>query len=82
MNKIRYFRCKQGLPLKALVQATNISMGHLSRLENGKKEPSKAAMEAIARALGLTVPDIFYPDTAGDTGAPKTKEGANHATSI
>lgn len=82
MNKIRYFRCKQGLPLKALVQATKISMGHLSHLENGKREPSKAAMEAIARALGLTVPDIFYPDSVEDTGAPETKEGANHANSI
>lgn len=62
MNKIRYFRLMQGLQLKDLVSATGLSMGHLSHLENGNKEPSKATMEAIAKSLSRTVPEVFYTD--------------------
>lgn len=73
MNKIRHFRQEQGLQLRDLVEATGLSMGHLSHLENGNKEPSKAAMEAIAKALNKTVPEVFYPvDIAV---APNEKEG-------
>ena len=79
MNKIRHFRQEQGLQLRDLVEATGLSMGHLSHLENGNKEPSKAAMEAIAKALNKTVPEVFYPVHAVD---PTQKEGGIVATSI
>lgn len=62
MNKIKYFRITQGLQLKDLVIATGLSMGHLSHLENGNRQPSKEAMEAIAKALNKTVPEVFYSD--------------------
>lgn len=78
MNKIRYYRQAQGLQLADLVKATGLSMGHLSNLELGYKEPSKAAMELIARALKKTVPEVFYP---GDDAVTHTKkEGGIVAT--
>lgn len=83
MNKIRHFRQLQGLQLKDLVISTGLSMGHLSHLENGNKEPSKAAMEAIAKALSRTVPEIFYPDyTAEELAALTVKEGGSNAKDI
>lgn len=79
MNKIRQYRQEQGLQLRDLVEATGLSMGHLSHLENGNKEPSKAAMEAIAKALRKTVPEVFYPV---DDVAPIEKEGGIRATNL
>lgn len=60
MNKMRYYRLKQGLLLKDLAEKTGLSVGHLSHIENGNKQPSKSTMEAIAQSLGHTVPDVFY----------------------
>ncbi len=61
-NKIKFFRLTQGLQLKALAVDTGLSLGHLSHLENGGKQPSKSAMEAIATALKRTVQEVFYDD--------------------
>ena len=69
MNKIRFYRVQRGLQLKDMAIATGLSIGHLSHLENGGREPSKAAMEDIAKFLGQTVPDVFYPS---DTESPDT----------
>lgn len=60
MNKVRYYRLKQDLLLKDLSEKTGLSVGHLSHIENGSKQPSKSAMEAIAQAVGHTVPEVFY----------------------
>lgn len=60
MNKIKFFRLTQGLQLKSLAIDTGLSLGHLSHLENGDKQPSKSAMESIAEALNRTVPEVFY----------------------
>lgn len=68
MNKIKYFRIVQGLQLKDLAMAAKVTIGHVSHLENGTREPSKAAMEAIAAALSKTVPEVFYtPMTVAET---------------
>lgn len=80
MNKIRYYRQEQGLQLRDLVEATGLSMGHLSHLENGNKEPSKAAMELIAEALKKTVPEVFYP--GDDAVTTIKKEGGIGATGL
>lgn len=60
MNKVRYYRVKGNLLLKDLSEKTGLSVGHLSHIENGSKQPSKSAMEAIANAVGHTVPEVFY----------------------
>ncbi len=66
-NKIKFHRLTQGLQLKVLASDTGLSLGHLSHLENGGKQPSKATMEKIAAALNRTVPEVFYDDyTAED----------------
>lgn len=56
MNKVKYYRLISGLLLKDLSEKTGLSVGHLSHIENGNKQPSKSAMESIALAVGSTVP--------------------------
>ena len=58
MNKVKYYRLISGLLLKDLSEKTGLSVGHLSHIENGNKQPSKSAMESIALAVGSTVPEI------------------------
>ena len=65
-NKMRFYRITQGLLLKSIAYTTGLSEGHLSRLENGDKQPSKAAMESIAKALNRTVQEVFYDDYTND----------------
>ena len=65
MNKVKYYRLISGLLLKDLSEKTglsvgHLSVGHLSHIENGNKQPSKSAMESIAFAVGSTVPEVFY----------------------
>lgn len=55
MNKVKYYRLISGLLLKDLSEKTGLSVGHLSHIENGNKQPSKSAMESIALAVGSTV---------------------------
>lgn len=58
MNKVKYYRLISGLLLKDLSEKTELSVGHLSHIENGNKQPSKSAMESIA--LAVTVKRIAY----------------------
>ena len=48
MNKVKYYRLISGLLLKDLSEKTGLSVGHLSHIENGNKQPSKSAMESIS----------------------------------
>ena len=42
MNKVKYYRLISGLLLKDLSEKTGLSVGHLSHIENGNKQPSNA----------------------------------------
>lgn len=76
MNKVRYYRLLSGLLLKDLASKTGLSMGHLSHIENGNKQPSKSAMEAIAQAVGRTVPEVFYTPLTAEERAKMECLGA------
>lgn len=69
MNKIKFYREQQQLQLKDLAIATGLSIGHISHLENSGRLPSVASMDAIAKALNKSVPEVFYPD-ADDCSEP------------
>lgn len=40
MNNVKYYRLISGLLLKDLSEKTGLSVGHLSHIENGNKQPS------------------------------------------
>ncbi len=60
-NKIREYRQKKGLSMKELAERSEISIGYLSHLENGsRKNPSTEVMERIAKALEISIAQIFF----------------------
>jgi len=62
-NRIREERLKKGKSIYDLAKETNLTPGYISNLERGERSnPSKEAMEAIAKALNKTVPELFYPE--------------------
>jgi transcriptional regulator with XRE-family HTH domain len=48
-------RVRAGLTLEQLAQRAALSTAHLSRLESGDRQPSVAALIALARALGVSL---------------------------
>lgn len=58
-RKIREARLRQGLTLKEVGQAVDLSEGFLSQLERGKVNASIATLQRIADMLGIKVIDIF-----------------------
>jgi transcriptional regulator with XRE-family HTH domain len=54
-QRIRSFRQSRGWTLEALGSRSNLSKSYISRLEDGDRQPSIAALLSISRALGLSV---------------------------
>lgn len=58
-HEVRRLRKKLGLTVADLGQATGISVGMLSKIENGNTSASLATLQALSRALGVPVTDFF-----------------------
>jgi transcriptional regulator with XRE-family HTH domain len=52
---IRSYRLRRNLTLAQLSELSGISIGHLSRLENGGRTPTVRLLLQLARALGVTL---------------------------
>ena len=52
---IRAFRLRRNLTLAQLSELSGVSIGHLSRLENGTRTPTVRLLLQLARALGVSV---------------------------
>ncbi len=59
-NPIKVWREYRGLTQQDLAQAAGISASYLSQIETGKREGTTAVLQAIARALNLTLDDVVY----------------------
>ena len=55
-------RTGKGLTLKQLEAATGIGKTTLNNIENGRVSPTLAQLEAIARALGVRISDLYESD--------------------
>jgi len=78
VSKLKYLRIKSGMTLEELSVKTSLTIGHLSHLENGSRNPSKETMETLAEALGETVPEVFYTELT----VPEAQELANKGHSV
>lgn len=78
MSKLKYLRIKSGMTLLELSVKTNLTIGHLSHIENATRNPSKEAMENVAAALGKTVPEVFYSELTAEEDQELALKG--HAT--
>src|SRR5580692_7127167 len=52
---IRAYRLRRNLTLAQLSELSGISIGHLSRLENGTRTPTVRLLLQLARALGVSL---------------------------
>jgi transcriptional regulator with XRE-family HTH domain len=52
-REVRARRKQLGLTVAELASATNISLGMLSKIENGNTSPSLTTLQALSRALGV-----------------------------
>jgi DNA-binding XRE family transcriptional regulator len=59
-NPVKVWRKYRGLTQQELAQAAGISASYLSQIEAGKREGSTAVLQAIARAMNLTLDDVVY----------------------
>jgi len=58
-REVRAFRKKLGITVADLAAATNLSLGMLSKIENGITSPSLTTLQALSRALGVPLTDFF-----------------------
>ncbi|HEU0222095.1 MAG TPA: XRE family transcriptional regulator [Paracoccaceae bacterium] len=58
-HEVRAFRKTLGITVADLAAATGISMGMLSKIENGVTSPSLTTLQALSRSLGVPVTSFF-----------------------
>ena len=56
---LRRLRLRQGRTLRDVSASAAVSLGYLSEIERGRKEPSSEILAAICRALGLELADLL-----------------------
>lgn len=58
-REVRAFRKKLGITVADLAAATKMSLGMLSKIENGNTSPSLTSLQSLSRALGVPVTAFF-----------------------
>jgi transcriptional regulator with XRE-family HTH domain len=64
--RIRELRHERGWTIDHMADLTAYSRGYISQLETEKRQPSAEALEAIAHAFGLSVPDLYADRDLGE----------------
>ncbi|VAW38315.1 Transcriptional regulator [hydrothermal vent metagenome] len=59
-NPVKVWREYRGLTQQQLAETAGISAAYLSQIETGKRAGKTAVLQAIARALNLTLDDVVY----------------------
>lgn len=63
-ERIREHRRALGLSLVQMTKKTGITAGALSQIERGKLNPSLRTLRSVARALDISLFQLFYDDAA------------------
>ena len=58
-KNIKRIREAKGLSQKEVISAINMGAAQYSRIENGKTDPSVSTLVKIAKALGVSMPELF-----------------------
>jgi transcriptional regulator with XRE-family HTH domain len=58
-HEVRAYRKQLGITVADLASATNISLGMLSKIENGITSPSLTTLQSLSRALGVPLTALF-----------------------
>jgi transcriptional regulator with XRE-family HTH domain len=66
MQTLKILRTQNGMTLEALAEQTGLTRSYLSKVERGLSEPSIGAAMSIARALNVTVEQLFGQQADND----------------
>ena len=58
-REVRAHRRKQNITVAELAQLTGISIGMVSKIENGNTSPSLSTLQTLSNALGVTLTSFF-----------------------
>ena len=58
-KEVKTFRQNQGITVKELSEQTGLSIGMLSKIENGVTSPSLNTLQLLASALGVPITSLF-----------------------
>lgn len=58
-HEVRTFRKKLGITVTDLASATGLSLGMLSKIENGNISPSLSTLQALSKGLGVPMTAFF-----------------------
>ena len=58
-EQIKRIRTAKGLSQKEVLNISGLDKAQLSRIENGKTDPSFTTLEKIAKALGISISELF-----------------------
>ena len=61
-NKIREYREKTGISQGKLAEMCGVSRQTINAIENNKYDPSLQLAFDIARTLGVTMEELFFPE--------------------
>lgn len=73
-KEVRQFRKQQGKTVNELAEATGLSIGMLSKIENGNTSPSLTTLQTLAQSLSVPLTS-FFRGFEESRGAVLTKAG-------
>jgi transcriptional regulator with XRE-family HTH domain len=81
-KKVRDLRLRRGMTVQLLAEATNLSKGFISQVENDRTSPSLATLRDLARALEtsvayLVVEEEQHPHVVRANDRPRLRVGGN-----
>jgi transcriptional regulator with XRE-family HTH domain len=75
-RELRAFRLKKGMTVATLAKRTGLSIGMLSKIENGNTSPSLTTLQALSHALSVPLTSFFRRfEEARDAVHVKSGEG-------
>jgi transcriptional regulator with XRE-family HTH domain len=66
--KFRAIRLESGYSLRGVAKATGVSSAYLTDIEYGRRMPSRAIIEKVAKALGRPKEDLLIHDPRESVG--------------
>lgn len=61
-KRLRHFRTSRGLTLEQLGEAVGVVPSQISHIENGRREPRAALIQALATALEIDAAELLSPE--------------------
>lgn len=78
-QRVRRYRETQGYTLSELAKLSGVSRSYLYQVESGESSPTEEKLNALAKALGVSVPDLLGINSDPAPIPPSLKDFAKQA---